>query len=489
MVFLPDNRQIINYSASLGVAQKSAVQIITVFPDGYAAIGSGTITGANDVVTAAHVVYSKEHGGAATSILITPERFDMIKPFGSVAGVSANIPNGWTLSESYTYDYAHITMSRPIGYYTGWIDLGNISIYTASQITQSYGYPGDLTSGDSLVYTYGSSGVLYDNILRYYGTFDASGGQSGSGVLSQGSTPSLIGLVSHENITYNFNGILAITSPVRAELTEWMESNNSTLTARISSDIPKATVDTLSLYYYAFLNRAPDLDGLAYWTQTVLSGEHIETVAVSFFASPEFSTSATASLSPSLFVDYLYTHILGRTADIGGHNFWLQALNYGSQRSEVASYFAQSTEYYELHRLDLYEIWHRQYDDFAVEAYGTNENEHLIAANGDSMLFGAGGNDAIIGGDFDDYLWGGIGNDLLTGGGGRDFFAWDIGEGIDTVTDFNIAQDALRLRSDFSWSWGSSSSGWLALTTPNGEGIILTGISLQESSAITIIHG
>lgn len=489
MIFSPDNRQILSYNTSSGVAQRSAVQIITVFPDGYAATGSGTITGANDVVTAAHVVYSKEHGGAAISILITPERFDTLKPFGSVTGIDINVPSGWTLSESYAYDYALVTMSRPIGYYTGWIDLGSISTYTASQIIQSYGYPGDLRSGDSLVYTPGSNGVLNGNILRYYGTLDAYGGQSGSGVLSQGSTPSLIGLVSHENITYDYNGILAMTSPVRTELVEWMEGNNSTLAAPISSNIPRATIDTLSLYYYAFLNRAPDTAGLAYWTQTVISGEKIETVAQSFFASPEFSTSTTASLSTSQFVDYLYTHILGRATDAGGHDFWVKALNHGILRSELASSFAQSTEYYETHRLDLYEIWHRQYNDFAVEAYGTNENETLVASQGDSMLFGDGGNDTILGGNFDDYLWGGRGNDLLTGGGGRDFFAWDTGEGIDTVTDFNIAQDALRLRSDFIWSWGSSSQGWLALTTPNAGGIILTGILPQESTSVTIING
>ncbi|MDP1785633.1 MAG: DUF4214 domain-containing protein [Sulfuricurvum sp.] len=489
MVFSPDNRQILSYSSAARVAEKTAVQILSVFPDGYVALGSGTITGANDVVTAAHVVYSSEHGGKATSTLITPQRFDTLKPFGAVAGVPSNIPEGWVSSESYPYDYALITMSRPIGYYTGWVDLGIVNTYNASQLTQSYGYAGDLRAGNSLIYTPGSEGVLYGNILRYYGTMDAAGGQSGSGILSQGPAPTLIGLVSHEDITYNYNGILAMTHSVRTELSSWMQSNDTALSPPIISDAPRDTVDTLTLFYYAFLNRDPDTQGLNYWVQTVLSGTHIESVATSFFNSTEFSSSSVASLSNPLFTDYLYSHILGRSADRAGHDFWVHALEQGALRSALASSFSQSKEYYEAHRLDLYEIWHRHYNDFALEAYGTNENEILVAAQGESMLFGDGGNDTLNGGVLDDYLWGGKGNDLLTGGEGRDFFAWDAAEGIDTITDFNTAQDTLRLRSDFSWSWGSSSQGWLVLRTADGEGVVLTGISPDQSNLITIIHG
>lgn len=489
MIFSPDNRQILSYSSASRVVQKAAVQILSVFPDGYAALGSGTITGANDVITAAHVVYSSEHGGKAASILITPQRFDTLKPFGAVAGAASNIPAGWVSNESYPYDYALITMARPIGYYTGWVDLGILNTHNASQLTQSYGYAGDLKSGNSLVYTPGSDGVLSGNILRYYGTMDAAGGQSGSGILSQDPAPALIGLVSHENIAYRYNGILAMTDSVRTELSVWMQSNDTALSAPIISDAPRNTVDALALFYYAFLNRDPDTAGLDYWVQTVLSGTHIDSVAAAFFSSTEFSSSSIASLSNSLFTDYLYTHVLGRSADPTGYSFWVDALEQGAQRSALASSFSQSKEYYEKHRLDLYEIWHRHYNDFAVEAYGTNENETLVAAQGDSMLFGQGGNDTLNGGAFDDYLWGGQGNDLLTGGEGRDFFAWDKAEGIDSVTDFNIAQDALRLRSDFSWSWGSSAQGWLALRSDANNGIILIGVSPEQSSSITIIHG
>lgn len=489
MIFSPDDRHLLSYSPTANYSMTSAVQILSVFPDEYVSEGSGTIIGANDVLTAAHVVYSQEHGGEAISFLITPYRFNDLKPFGSVTATTADIPSGWSVSENYAFDYALITLPRPIGYYTGWIDLGVVTAASASQLTQSYGYPGDLNSGNTLTYTPGSGGELNGNLLRYYGTMDAAGGQSGSGVLSQGESPSLIGLISHENVTYRYNGILAMTSSVRSEVMGWTENNDTDLSAPINSDLSKSTVETLSLFYYAFLNRDPDTDGLNFWAQSVDSGAAMETVAQAFFDSTEFSSTTTASLSTTEFVDYLYTHILGRNADQSGHAFWVQTLQQGYERSVLATAFSQSEEFHALHRLDVYEIWHRHYNDFAVEAYGTVEDETLIAAEGDSMLFGDEGSDTLLGGAFEDYLWGGLGNDTLTGGEEDDFFAWDSGEGIDTITDFNPTEDALRLRSDFEWSWGVSSQGWLTLHTTNGEGVVLTGIVMGQSSQIALIQG
>jgi Ca2+-binding RTX toxin-like protein len=41
--------------------------------------------------------------------------------------------------------------------------------------------------------------------------------------------------------------------------------------------------------------------------------------------------------------------------------------------------------------------------------------------------------------DGNDKLYGGTGDDTLTGGGGPDYF--DCGQGLDTITDFNSAED------------------------------------------------
>ncbi|WP_394691608.1 M10 family metallopeptidase [Hoeflea sp.] len=53
-----------------------------------------------------------------------------------------------------------------------------------------------------------------------------------------------------------------------------------------------------------------------------------------------------------------------------------------------------------------------------------------------NYLYGLGGNDTLDGRGGADYLSGGIGNDTLTGGSGNDIFAFGLGFGRDTITDF-----------------------------------------------------
>ncbi len=46
-------------------------------------------------------------------------------------------------------------------------------------------------------------------------------------------------------------------------------------------------------------------------------------------------------------------------------------------------------------------------------------------------------NDVLDGGAGDDLITGGAGDDLLTGGAGNDTFVYSVGDGLDTITDFN----------------------------------------------------
>ena len=50
----------------------------------------------------------------------------------------------------------------------------------------------------------------------------------------------------------------------------------------------------------------------------------------------------------------------------------------------------------------------------------------------------------------DDILIGGAGNDTLTGGAGADTFSFGLEAGIDTIKDFNVAEDSIAFdRADF----------------------------------------
>jgi len=75
---------------------------------------------------------------------------------------------------------------------------------------------------------------------------------------------------------------------------------------------------------------------------------------------------------------------------------------------------------------------------------GLSGSDTLIGGDGSDTLNGGAGTDSLIGGDGDDSLIGGVGTDTLTGGAGADRFAYTANnQGVDTITDFTIADGDL----------------------------------------------
>ena len=82
--------------------------------------------------------------------------------------------------------------------------------------------------------------------------------------------------------------------------------------------------------------------------------------------------------------------------------------------------------------------------------FGGAGNDRIGGKGGNDTLLGDEGDDQIWGDDGDDLLRGGLGNDTLTGddnsgGSGADTFVLAVGEGTDTITDFEIGTDTLRV--------------------------------------------
>ncbi len=69
---------------------------------------------------------------------------------------------------------------------------------------------------------------------------------------------------------------------------------------------------------------------------------------------------------------------------------------------------------------------------------GSNSNNYVKGASGNEWLKGNAGRDV---------LWGKAGSDVLTGGTQEDAFVFDtaIGRDVDYITDFNVADDSIRL--------------------------------------------
>ena len=80
---------------------------------------------------------------------------------------------------------------------------------------------------------------------------------------------------------------------------------------------------------------------------------------------------------------------------------------------------------------------------------GSNYDDTLIGNAGNNTLNGGSGKDYLNGGKASDVLIGGLGNDTLTGGDGIDYFIFNTAlnatSNKDTITDFNIIDDTIRL--------------------------------------------
>jgi VCBS repeat-containing protein len=94
----------------------------------------------------------------------------------------------------------------------------------------------------------------------------------------------------------------------------------------------------------------------------------------------------------------------------------------------------------------------------------------VIDGANDVLVVGTGGDDILIGNDLDNVVNGGAGNDMLTGGLGDDTFVFILGDGVDTVTDF---EDGLDLVDVSSFGFASVDD---LIFTQDGTDAVITGL-------------
>jgi len=91
---------------------------------------------------------------------------------------------------------------------------------------------------------------------------------------------------------------------------------------------------------------------------------------------------------------------------------------------------------------------------------GSAFNDYLTGSSAANTLVGLNGNDTLSGSGGADTLIGGAGNDTLTGGSGGDFFQFDSAlnatTNVDSITDFNVAADTVRLDNAIFTALGST---------------------------------
>ena len=128
--------------------------------------------------------------------------------------------------------------------------------------------------------------------------------------------------------------------------------------------------------------------------------------------------------------------------------------------------------------------------------YGGADSDRIGGKSGNDRLFGDDGNDRIWGDDGNDIIRGGKGNDILTGdnfsgGQGIDTFVLAIGEGTDTITDFEVGTDLIGLAGGLSFGQISISQqhNQTAIAAADETLAVLQGVSasvLGENSFIVV---
>lgn len=98
--------------------------------------------------------------------------------------------------------------------------------------------------------------------------------------------------------------------------------------------------------YKAAFDRTPDLGGVGYWIYRIDNGLSLNSVAQEFINSGEFRAMYGSNPTDAQFVTLLYEHVMHRSAEGEGFNFWVNALSPqgGWSRAGVLAYFSESEE-------------------------------------------------------------------------------------------------------------------------------------------------
>ncbi|UTW56216.1 calcium-binding protein [Kordiimonas sp. SCSIO 12610] len=131
--------------------------------------------------------------------------------------------------------------------------------------------------------------------------------------------------------------------------------------------------------------------------------------------------------------------------------------------------------------------------------FSSGGRDLVNGGDGDDELFSGGAVDTVDGGAGNDTIYGGGDDDLFTGGSGADTFAFFDGNGNDTITDFDTAEDTIDLNgteTDFTdlasveAAASNTTQGGVAgllIDTGTGDSIFLEGLTTTDLASINIV--
>jgi V8-like Glu-specific endopeptidase len=201
--------------------------------------GSGAMIGANDVLTAGHLLWNPEYG-FAKNIMVMPAEAGTYEPFGSAFGQTWTVPPEYVSSGgSIDFDIGVINLSTNIGFSTGWFALQPVSAQTVTDsVVTLASYPSDLTGGE---YQYTSSDkvdAVIGNALLYNGALDMYFGSSGGPLWWQMNGGFyIVGVNTFQTVDGLYNGGTMLTNDFFNRVVAWSnDSPTNTIIAGTDGD-------------------------------------------------------------------------------------------------------------------------------------------------------------------------------------------------------------------------------------------------------------
>ena len=257
--------------------------------------------------------------------------------------LAAQIQIAWnanTETDLAGYKVYYVTAS---GYYGGFgtpINVGNVTTYTITGLTQGQTYYIAITA--------------YDNAIP---ANESGYSDEVSGVATEPGTP-LNDTV--EFVKQQYRDFLNREAKTEG-LQFWVNMIDSGAMTRAqviesffwSEEFGLRIAPIVRLYFASFL-RIPDYAELQYWINQHINGQPLESISDAFAASQEFQ-QRYGGLSNEQFVTLVYQNVLGRSPNPGGYTYWVGELNLGAlTRGQLILGFSESTEYKGLVSIEVF---------------------------------------------------------------------------------------------------------------------------------------
>jgi Ca2+-binding RTX toxin-like protein len=368
---------------------RAIVYILATFSDGSRASGSGVVVGTNDVLTAAHVIYSESAGGLATEITVYAGRDGGNLPYGAADVQAASYyqidldSEGLISTTESANDVAILGLTTALGDQTGVFVIDPTPTSGNFHVT---GYPGvyaDAT-GPRLTDDIGTAQPDGDSLIFFNSDLEINSGNSGGPVwYSDNGIEYVVSVVSTSGWGINL-------STQKLVLDDWIAGNDYLLNPVIFDNNITGSSD-----------------------DDILTGSGGNDLIRGLAGNDQLSGGSGN--------DVIYGNQGTDTID-GGDG---QNTLFGGQQNDV--------------------LTGGNGDDVI---YGNFQADFMRGTDGDDLLWGGQNNDTLQGGIGNDTLIGNRGDDALTGGTGADQFQvnWGSDQWRDTILDFTPGDgDTIRI--------------------------------------------